>query len=333
MAYRHREGSGPTVLLIHGNGSSSLFWEPLMEAFPASWNLIAPDLRGYGDSETKPVDATHGFKDFAEDVLALTDQLHIEQFHVAGHSLGGGSLWYLLAYHTQRLLSVTFINPASPYGFGGTKDDKGTPCWPDFAGSGGGIANPLFAERIQKGDRSTKDPASSPRVVIEQFYGKAPFKPANAEALLDSLLQMRIGKQFYPGDYEVSVHYPFVRPGKWGPLNAASPAYQGPVLERLQSLSTAPPLWWARGAHDQIVSDSSFFDLGTLGQLGLVENYPGEELYPSQPMLKQTRGLLAALQTKGIGFKESVFEHSGHSPQLEEQERFTHEFHAFLSTV
>ena len=51
-------GGGVPVVFVHGNCSSSLFWQPLMRSLPG--DSLAIDLRGFGDSETKPVDATRG---------------------------------------------------------------------------------------------------------------------------------------------------------------------------------------------------------------------------------------------------------------------------------
>src|SRR5262245_28602014 len=84
---------GTPVLLIHGNCSSSLYWEPLIRHLPDTWRIVAPDLRGYGDSEPAPVDATRGLRDFADDVAALlTDGSFAPGARpvVVGHSMGGG---------------------------------------------------------------------------------------------------------------------------------------------------------------------------------------------------------------------------------------------------
>ena len=61
---------GLPVLFIHGNGASATFWEETMLALPAGFRAIAPDLRGYGDTEPLPVDATLGLGDMVDDVLA-----------------------------------------------------------------------------------------------------------------------------------------------------------------------------------------------------------------------------------------------------------------------
>src|SRR5690554_7936801 len=54
-----------TVVFIHGNVSSSLFWQPTMLALPEGVRALAIDLRGFGGSETLPVDATRGLSDYA----------------------------------------------------------------------------------------------------------------------------------------------------------------------------------------------------------------------------------------------------------------------------
>ena len=94
---------GTPVLLIHGNCSSALFWEPLVRRLPPTLRVVAPDLRGYGDTETAPVDATRGLRDFADDVAALLDDPTLFAADarpvVVGHSLGGGVAMRLLVDH------------------------------------------------------------------------------------------------------------------------------------------------------------------------------------------------------------------------------------------
>ena len=81
---------GETVVFVHGNVSSSVFWQDSMIALPEGFRAIAPDLRGFGESETAPVDATRGLGDFADDVVALLDSLGIARAHLVGWSMGGG---------------------------------------------------------------------------------------------------------------------------------------------------------------------------------------------------------------------------------------------------
>jgi pimeloyl-ACP methyl ester carboxylesterase len=50
--------NGVPVMMIHGNLSTGRFYEHLMPGAPAGYRLIAPDMRGFGDTERKPIDGT-----------------------------------------------------------------------------------------------------------------------------------------------------------------------------------------------------------------------------------------------------------------------------------
>src|SRR6516225_357750 len=54
--------TGPAVLFVHGNVSSSLFWQPTMLALPEPYRPLAIDLRGFGETDPEPVDATRGLR-------------------------------------------------------------------------------------------------------------------------------------------------------------------------------------------------------------------------------------------------------------------------------
>jgi len=60
--------TGPAVLFVHGNVSSSLFWQPMMLALPEPYQPLAIDLRGFGDTDDEPIDATRGLRDFSDDL-------------------------------------------------------------------------------------------------------------------------------------------------------------------------------------------------------------------------------------------------------------------------
>ena len=308
---------GVAVLFVHGNASSSTFWEETMLALPGSFRGIAVDLRGYGDTEDKLVDATRGYGDWVDDLIDLTRALGLERYHVVGHSMGGALLFSLLPAAGIGIRSVTLVAPGSPYGFGGTKDLAGTPCYADFAGSGGGVVNPEFARLMGAQNRGDDNPQASPRVVMNTFYWKPPFRPAREEELLSSLLSEKVGPDKYPGDFVASPNWPGVAPGTLGPVNAMSPKYVGDSVRRFVTAAHKPPILWIRGANDQIVSESSLFEFGTLGKLGAVPGWPGEEVYPPQPMVGQTRAVLEQYAVNGGDYREAVLDGCGHSPYVE----------------
>ncbi|PJF27575.1 MAG: alpha/beta hydrolase [Phototrophicales bacterium] len=324
--------SGDPILFLHGNASSATFWEETMLALPRRFRALTPDQRAYGDADpAKKIDATRGLADLSDDAASLLDHLNILKAHVVGHSLGGSVVWQMLMDHPERIITATVVCPGSPYGYGGTKDLDGTPCWDDFAGSGGGIVNAAFAERMKAGDRSTDNPQSAPRVVMNTFYWKPPFVPAREEDLLSSVLSAHVGAEDYPGDFVPSANWPFVAPGRFGPSNALSPKYNRHV-DRLYAIDPKPPILWIRGSHDQIISDQSLFDVGTLGALGVIPGYPGAEVYPSQPMVGQTRAVLDKYQAAGGRYTEIVIDEAGHTPYIEKSDEFSRHFHAFIQT-
>jgi pimeloyl-ACP methyl ester carboxylesterase len=320
-----RQSANPSsavrVMLVHGNVSSSAFFAPLLTELPAHWHVIAPDLRGYGATEAKAIDASRGAGDWADDLWALCETLGWKDaVHLLGWSMGGGVVMQFALDHPTAVSSLTLACPSSPYGFGGTQGVNGLPNSSDFAGSGGGTVNADFVKAIA--NRDMGDAQGSPRWVMKNFYFKPDFAltPALEEALLESMFSTRCGDDFYPGDFVASQNYPFVAPGTKGIANTFSPKYQN--LSGFSSLKTKPPVLWVRGAHDQIVSDTSSFDLGFLGQLGVVPGWTGLEACPPQPMIAQTRSVLEAYQANGGKYQEVVFENSAHAPFLEEQERF-----------
>lgn len=321
---------GPAVLFLHGNITSATWWEETMLALPHGYRGIAPDQRGFGEADPdKKIDATRGMRDLADDAVALLDSLGIERAHIVGNSMGGSVVWRLLMNCPARLLSVTLVAPGSPYGFGGTKDVRGTPCFEDFAGSGGGLTNPELIKLIQTGDRSLES-QFSPRAALRALVYKPPFIPEREEALLSATLQTHTGPQDLPGDAVKSPNWPFVSPGVWGMANAAAPKYAGDVGS-LTIIEPKPSILWIRGSHDLAVSDAAASCPGALGAAGMIPGWPGAEIFPPQPMLGQTRAVLDSYAAAGGTYQEVVIEDTGHVPFIEKPEEFNKLFHPHIS--
>ena len=325
---------GTPLVFLHGNFTAATFWEETMLALPEGFRAIAPDMRGYGWTEDKLIDGTRGMGDWSDDLKALCAALGIEKAHLVGWSLGGGVLYRFLIDHPDKALSATLVSPVSPYGFGGTKGVEGTPCYDDFAGSGGGVVNPEFVKRIKEGDRSEDNP-NSPRNVINAFYYKPPFRAAREEDLLTAALMEKMdddaGTKFrYPGDFSPSENWPNVAPGVWGPINAGAPKFVLDDVPALIATASKLPILWIRGSDDMIVSDNSMFDFGALGKMELVPGWPGDDVYPPQPMVSQTRDVLEKYAANGGSFEEHVIADTAHSPHIEKTREFNAVFHAFL---
>ena len=117
-----------------------------------------------------------------------------------------------------------------------------------------------------------------------------------------------------------------------GPINALAPIYQTAPLAFCE-VAPQPPILWVRGGADSVVSDASMFDLGTLGQLGVVPDWPGEAIYPPQPMIAQIREALARYADRGGEVDEVTLPDIGHSPYLEAPDAFDAVFHRLLAKL
>ena len=322
--------TGPAVLFVHGNVSSSLFWQPMMLALPGTYRPLAIDLRGFGDTDDEPIDATRGLRDFSDDLAAAIEALGLGAVHLVGWSMGGGVVLQHLTDRPDTVASLTLVDPVSPFGFGGTRGVDGILCDPWGAGSGGGGANPEFVERLAGNDRTGKSPLS-PRQVLLAHYVKPPHVPEHLDIFVESMLSTRTGEDWYPGDSRAVDAWPGFAPGDRGVLNTMAPTHFR--IADLSGVESKPPVLWIRGADDVIVSDTSLYDLAYLGSLGAVPGWPGEQTWPPQPMVTQTRAVLNGYAVAGGRYREAVIEDAGHGPHLDQPERFLAELTEHLAAA
>ena len=79
-----RSGHGPPLVLLHGIPSSSYLWRDVIEPLSATFEVLAPDLLGYGDSD-KRLDVDLSIAAQARYVVAFMETLGVHQAAVAGH--------------------------------------------------------------------------------------------------------------------------------------------------------------------------------------------------------------------------------------------------------
>ncbi len=104
MNYR-ASGQGWPVLLIHGYPLNSRLWQPQLDGLAGAARLIAPDLRGHGNSQTVP--GPYSMDLLADDCAALLDALHIhEPVVVDGLSMGGYIAMAFARRHPERLAGL-----------------------------------------------------------------------------------------------------------------------------------------------------------------------------------------------------------------------------------
>jgi len=319
---------GEPVVLVHGNLSTSRFYEHLMPELPSRYRVIAPDMRGFGDSDPAPLDATRGLADWADDTAALLRALGVTAPpHLVGWSTGGAAIARFA--HDRPVASLTFLDPVSPYGYGGTHPD-GTLCFPDGAGSGGGGINPEVVARLRAGDTTADSPFTA-RSVFRAFYVAPGYVEPREDLLVDEILTTHLGDTNYPGDATASENWPGFAPGASGILNALSPRYCR--WDDIVDLDPKPPVLWTHGAVDLVVADGSPLELGTLGASGAVPGWPGAEVYPPQPMVAQIRAVLERYAEAGGSVRVEIIEGAGHGPHLDAAPRWLAIFQEFLATI
>ncbi|MBN3510387.1 alpha/beta hydrolase [Mycolicibacterium septicum] len=97
-----RSGSGPTVVLLHGSASSLYGVEAVAQRLWGSFDVIRPDLPGFGVTGPRP-DRDYRVATYAAALARFLDTIGVERCAVAGNSLGGNIAWNLALDHPERL--------------------------------------------------------------------------------------------------------------------------------------------------------------------------------------------------------------------------------------
>ena len=321
--YRTGEGNRRKLLVLHGNFSSSVFFMPLAPALEDRYDIVAPDLRCFGNSEARDIDASRGYRDWSDDVYAFCKALGWKEFYLLGWSLGGDVAMQFTIDHSDMVKKLILVAPGSPYGFGGTKDEKGKMHHPAGLGSGAGTTNPLLTvSGLIHNEQAI-------RSVLYQFLFRPPFRldPEWEEEFTRAAASMKTGPARYPGNFFPAFEWPHVVAGDLGVLNTMSPRHG--KLTAFLSVNNKPPVLWVRGDADMIVSDNSMMEFGNLGKMGLVPGWPGEWLYPPQPMVSQTRYFLNKYRERGGIYIEAVIP-GGHLCILESPIQFISALDTFI---
>ncbi|MEL6349696.1 MAG: alpha/beta hydrolase [Myxococcota bacterium] len=104
-------GDGPPILLVHGLGSTSSFWQhQLTGQLTADYRLLAPDLPGWGRSDQP--DGAYSPSWYAEHLVGLMDVLQIPKATVVGHSMGGQAAIALALANPERVERLILSAPA-----------------------------------------------------------------------------------------------------------------------------------------------------------------------------------------------------------------------------
>jgi pimeloyl-ACP methyl ester carboxylesterase len=108
LAYRRRPGRGDTLVLLHGVGSSSATWDRLVPLLDSELDLVMPDYRGHGRSESGEL--PYRVEDFTGDIVRLADELELGRFHLLGFSIGAVFAQAAATAHPERIATLTLLN-------------------------------------------------------------------------------------------------------------------------------------------------------------------------------------------------------------------------------
>lgn len=205
-------GTGPAVVLIHGHPFNRSMWAPQLAALAGDYHVIAPDLRGYGDSPVTP--GTVPMAQLAADVARLLDRLGVGRAAPVGLSMGGlvtmelaiadPARWWALGLVATTAEPITEAERADRLARAGQAEDEG------IRPLAGNMAAHLFGPEV---DQAVSQPvmtmmlATDPRGAAAALRGRAErpdYRPLLRNVDLPSFVA--VGDQDYYSTAEITDH-------------------------------------------------------------------------------------------------------------------------------
>ena len=98
------DGEGPDVLLVHGFPDSNSVWRHQIPVLvDAGFRVIAPDLRGFGESTAPREKDDYKIDWFVEDLIGILDALEVTTVRLVGHDWGAAVGWQTCIQHADRI--------------------------------------------------------------------------------------------------------------------------------------------------------------------------------------------------------------------------------------
>lgn len=115
IAYRVRPGEEKTIILVHGNMTSSKHWDVLIDVLDPKFTIYAIDLRGFGESSYN--ERVTRIKDFSDDLKGFVDALDLSDFNLIGWSTGGAVCMQFEADYPGLCERMILLSSASTRGY------------------------------------------------------------------------------------------------------------------------------------------------------------------------------------------------------------------------
>jgi len=103
-----RQGQGTPLVLVHGYPLDRTTWNEMLPLLENDFDLIVPDLRGFGESDL--VEGPYTISDMASDIAVLLDTLNTEKAILVGHSMGGYVVLAFARMYPQRVLGLGLVS-------------------------------------------------------------------------------------------------------------------------------------------------------------------------------------------------------------------------------
>ena len=107
LAY-DRRGKGTPLVLLHGYPLDHRLWDEVVPLLEDRFEIILPDLRGFGESST--VDLFYTMEDYASDIAGLLDHLGIQKAAIVGHSMGGYVALAFARLYPERVTGLGLVS-------------------------------------------------------------------------------------------------------------------------------------------------------------------------------------------------------------------------------
>lgn len=145
------KGSGTPVLLLHGFPDSKELWKNQIPALVnAGFRVIAPDLRGYGNSPSPLEKEKYAMPILMNDVIGILDKLGLDKVHLIGHDWGASLSWHLVNYYEQRFNSLTVLSVGYPGNSAWSSMEQRQKSWYFYLFLQEGLAEKTFADNDWK---------------------------------------------------------------------------------------------------------------------------------------------------------------------------------------
>ncbi|EDY87738.1 lipase [gamma proteobacterium HTCC5015] len=172
----------PTLVLLHGFSGDRNNWNRVAQQLQQDYRLIIPDLPGHGESSLHPRD-DYSSAEMASILRDFIDQLGIERYFIAGHSMGGGLAVQWSVFRPQQVQGLILINSAGIYEHNGSavmaQIERGN--------------NPLLVQKAgdlkRVLDVVTYQPPFIPKRLLGEYEAQQIARAATYQKVMDSLMK------------------------------------------------------------------------------------------------------------------------------------------------